>query len=151
MKISTEGLALIKKFEGCRLDAYLCAAGVPTIAWGKTKDVNMGDSCTQEQADDWLLEEIVEYEDYVSDAVDLPLSQHQYDALVSWTYNLGRGSLLSSTMLKVLNKGEYEEVPYQMQKWNKATVDGKKVVLDGLVRRRKAESLLFKGQQWHDA
>ena len=95
--------------------------------------------------------EIVEYEDYVSDAVDLPLSQHQYDALVSWTYNLGRGSLLSSTMLKVLNKGEYEEVPYQMQKWNKATVDGKKVVLDGLVRRRKAESLLFKGQQWHDA
>ena len=64
MKISEEGKSLIKKFEGCKLEAYLCAAGVPTIAWGRTKDVKMGDTCTQEEADAWLDEELEEYEAY---------------------------------------------------------------------------------------
>ena len=144
MKISEEGIALIKKFEGCKLEAYLDAVDVPTIAYGRTKEVQMGDTCTQQQAEDWLEEELVEYEGYVEKAVTVPLEQNQFDALVSWTYNLGPSNLNKSTALKLLNMSEYDGVPAQLKRWNKA--GGK--VLDGLVRRREAEALLFKGQDW---
>ena len=144
MKISKEGIALIKKFEGCKLEAYLDAVDVPTIAYGRTKEVQMGDTCTQQQAEDWLEEELVEYEGYVEKAVTVPLEQNQFDALVSWTYNLGPSNLNKSTALKLLNMSEYDGVPAQLKRWNKA--GGK--VLDGLVRRREAEALLFKGQDW---
>ena len=144
MHISEEGLCLIKKFEGCEMRAYKCAAGVPTIAYGRTKNVKMGDTCTKEQAEEWLKEEIKEYENHVEDAVIVPLNQNQFDALVSWTYNLGPTNLNSSTMLKVLNQADYENVPAQIKRWNKA--GGK--VLEGLTRRRNAESLLFEGKEW---
>jgi lysozyme len=148
MKISEEGKALIKKFEGCKLEAYLCSAGVPTIAFGRTKNVKIGDTCTQEQADAWLKEELEEYTSYVNDAVTQPLNQNQIDAMVSWTYNLGPTNLKSSTALKLLNLAEYEGVPAQLKRWNKATVNGEKKVLDGLVRRREAEALMFEGKTW---
>ena len=144
MKISEEAKSLIKKFEGCKLEAYLCAAGVPTIAWGRTKDVKMGDTCTQEQADAWLDEELEEYEAYVDKAVKVKLEQNQYDALVSWTYNLGPANLNASTMLKLLNAGDYHTVPNQMKRWNKAGGE----VKQGLVRRREAESTLWQGEDW---
>jgi lysozyme len=144
MEISKEGVCLIKKFEGCKLEAYYDAVNVLTIAYGRTKGVKAGDTCTQEQADAWLEEELQEYGGYVNEAVNVPLSQNQFDALVSWTYNLGPSNLNKSTMLKVLNNGEYEEVPAQMRRWNKA--GGK--VLEGLTRRRNAESLLFEGKEW---
>src|SRR6056300_227713 len=144
MEISKEGVCLIKKFEGCKLEAYYDAVNVLTIAYGRTKGVKVGDICTQEQADAWLEEELQEYGGYVNEAVNVPLSQNQFDALVSWTYNLGPSNLNKSTMLKVLNNGEYEEVPAQMRRWNKA--GGK--VLEGLTRRRNAESLLFQGKEW---
>ena len=144
MKISQEGIALIKKFEGCKLESYLCAANVPTIGYGSTKDVKMGMTISQEQAEELLLEDLEVYEDAVIKAVEVPLHQHQFDALVSWTFNLGGANLNASTMLKVLNKGAYEDVPYQMKRWNKAV--GK--VLEGLTRRRLAESLLFEGNDW---
>jgi len=144
MHISEEGLCLIKKFEGCEMRAYKCAAGVLTIAYGRTKDVKIGDTCTKEQAEEWLKEEIKEYENHVEDAVIVPLNQNQFDALVSWTYNLGPTNLNSSTMLKVLNQADYENVPAQIKRWNKA--GGK--VLEGLTRRRNAESLLFEGKEW---
>ena len=147
MKISEEGKALIKKFEGCKLEAYLCSAGVPTIAFGRTKNVKLGDTCTQEQADAWLEEELEEYTGYVSDAVTQTLQQNQIDAMVAWTYNLGPSNLRSSTMLQVLNEGKLQEVPQQMRRWNKA--NGK--VLEGLERRRLAESMLFDGDpNWHE-
>mgnify|MGYP006100768305 FL=1 len=147
MKISEEGKALIKKFEGCKLEAYLCSAGVPTIAFGRTKNVKLGDTCTQEQADAWLEEELEEYTGYVSDAVTQTLQQNQIDAMVAWTYNLGPSNLRSSTMLQVLNEGKFQEVPQQMRRWNKA--NGK--VLPGLERRRLAESMLFDGDpNWHE-
>lgn len=147
MKISEEGKALIKKFEGCKLEAYLCSAGVPTIAFGRTKNVKLGDTCTQEQADAWLEEELEEYTGYVSDAVTQALQQNQIDAMVAWTYNLGPSNLRSSTMLQVLNEGKLQEVPQQMRRWNKA--NGK--VLEGLERRRLAESMLFDGDpNWHE-
>ena len=147
MKISEEGKSLIKKFEGCKLEAYLCSAGVPTIAFGRTKNVKIGDTCTQEQADAWLEEELEEYTGYVNDAVKQTLQQNQIDAMVAWTYNLGPTNLGSSTMLKVLNKGKMQEVPQEMRKWVKA--NGK--TLPGLERRRLAESMLFDGDpNWHE-
>jgi len=147
MKISEEGKSLIKKFEGCKLEAYLCSAGVPTIAFGRTKNVKIGDTCTQEQADAWLEEELEEYTGYVNDAVKQTLQQNQIDAMVAWTYNLGPTNLRSSTMLKVLNEGKLQEVPQEMRKWVKA--NGK--TLPGLERRRLAESMLFDGDpNWHE-
>ena len=146
MKISQEGLSLIKKFEGCELEAYKCAAGVWTIGYGSTKGVKEGDTLTKEETDNLLLHEMDEYEGYVLEAVEMPLSQHQFDAIVSWTFNLGPSNLKASTMLKVLNKGEYEDVPAQIKRWNKA--GGK--VLEGLVRRREAEALLFQGKDWSE-
>ena len=144
MKISQEGLSLIKKFEGCELEAYKGAAGVLTIGYGSTKDVKEGDTLTQEEADKLLLKDVEVFETAVNDAVEVSMSQSQFDALVSWTFNLGSGSLNSSTMLKKLNNQEYDEVPSQIKRWNKA--GGK--VLQGLVRRREAEALLYEGKEW---
>ena len=144
MNISNEGISLIKKFEGCDLKAYYDAVNVLTIAYGRTKNVQAGDTCTQEQADAWLEEELHEYGGYVNDAVTVDLEQNQFDALTSWTYNLGPSNLNSSTMLKKINEKDWEEVPNQIKRWNKA--GGK--VLEGLVRRREAEALLFQGEDW---
>ena len=144
MNISQEGLSLIKKFEGCELKAYRCAANVLTIGYGSTKGVTEDMEITQEEAETLLQEEMHEYEGYINDMVKVPLEQHQFDAMVSWVFNLGSGNLSSSTLLRVLNEGKYEDVPEQILRWNKA--GGK--VLDGLVRRRTAESLLFEGKDW---
>ena len=145
MKISLEGLSLIKKFEGCKLEAYKCSAGVWTIGYGHTTGVKEGDVCTQEEAEKFLRGDIFKFEEYVQDSVKVDLDQSQFDALVAWTFNLGPGNLRSSTMLKKLNNGEYESVPFEMRRWNKA--GGK--TLDGLIRRRQAESLLFESKEWH--
>ena len=144
MQISAEGLSLIKKFEGCKLEAYLCPAGVWTIGYGHTKDVKEGDKINKEEAEYLLQEEMLEYEGYVNDYVEVPLEQHQFCALVSFCYNLGGGSLKKSTLLKVLNEGKYEEVPAQIRRWNKSNGE----VLEGLVRRREAEAIMFMGGDW---
>ena len=94
---------------------------------------------TQEQAEEMLRDEMAEYEGYVNRLVTVELNQNQFDAMVSWVYNLGGGNLASSTLLKVLNAGDYDGVPAQMMRWNKA--GGK--VLEGLTRRRQAEADLF--------
>ena len=146
MNTSAEGIALIKKFEGCELKAYQCSAGVWTIGYGHTKDVEEGDTISKDQAEEMLVEELHEYENYVNEYVNVALSQNQFDALVSWVYNLGPANLSASTMLKVLNSGEYEDVPAQMKRWNKA--GGK--VLEGLIRRREAEACLFVGKEWFE-
>ena len=147
MKISQEGIALIKKFEGCELEAYKCAAGVLTIGYGHTKGVTESMKITQSEAESMLVEELVEYEKAVLDAVTISIDQCMFDALVSWTYNLGPTNLRSSTLLKVLNSGAYDDVPNQIKRWNKA--NGK--VLDGLIRRREAEALLFEAKDWSHA
>ena len=146
MKTSVEGLALIKKFEGLELEAYKCAAGVWTIGYGHTKDVHEGDVWSESHADHMLEVELEEFEGYINDNVTANLSQNQFDALVSWVYNLGPANLKASTMLKVLNSGDYEGVPAQIKRWNKA--GGK--VLEGLIRRREAEALLFVGRDWNE-
>mgnify|MGYP003135650928 FL=1 len=151
MNISEEGLALIKHFEGCPTDdegnviAYQDAVGVWTIGYGHTKGVQEGDKWSKEKAEFMLWRELdEEYEEYVNDYVHVPLNQTQFDALCSWVYNLGPANFKRSTLLKKLNNGEYDEIPAQIKRWNKA--GGK--VLEGLVRRRNAEALMFEGQEW---
>ena len=146
MEISQEGLSLIKKFEGCELEAYKCAAGVWTIGYGSTNNVNEGMEISQERADMLLLEDVEVFEESVNKLVEAPLEQNQFDALVSWTFNLGSTNLKNSTLLKVLNDKDYDGVPAQIKRWNKA--GGK--VLQGLIRRREAEALLFEGKEWHE-
>jgi|TARA_R100000742_G_C4191202_1_gene23226 lysozyme len=144
MNISQEGISLIKKFEGCELEAYKCAAGVWTIGYGHTKNVKEGDSITKEEAETLLVNELMDYCNYVDLYVKVPLKQNQFDALVSWTYNLGPTNLQSSTMLKFLNAGDYHLIPTQIKRWNKA----KGQVLEGLTRRREAEALMFENKDW---
>ena len=149
MYISKEGIDLVKKFEGCPTEdgvavAYQCAAGVWTCGYGSTRGVKQGDVWSLEKAEEMLISELEEYGHHVSDLVTVPLEQCQFDALTSWCFNLGPTNMQSSTMLKVLNQGNYEEVPSQLKRWNK--VNGK--VNDGLIRRREAEALLFEGKNW---
>tara|TARA_R110002020_G_C15823147_1_gene733363 strand:+ start:109 stop:552 length:444 start_codon:yes stop_codon:yes gene_type:complete len=146
LNISQEGLDLIKKFEGCELTAYQDSVDVWTIGYGHTKGVEEGQEITQDEAEDMLASELGEYEGYISDMVECDLEQCQFDALVAWVYNLGPTNLRSSTMLKRLNKKDFDDVPNQIKRWDKA--GGK--VLAGLVRRREAESLLFEGKEWQN-
>ena len=110
-----------------------------TIGYGHTKGVYEGMTITQEQAEQMLLDELKEYESYVDDLVTVPLNQNQFDALVVWVYNLGPTNFRKSTLLKELNNGNYQAVPIEIKRWNKAGGQ----VLEGLIKRRKAEANLF--------
>ena len=134
MKINNEGLALIKSFEGCRLVAYKCPAGVWTIGYGHTAGVYEGQVITQAQADNMLKSDMKKYEKYVTDNVKIPLNENQFSALVSFCYNCGVGNL--RTLVKGRNTAQIADA---MILYNKAS--GK--VLTGLVRRREAERKLF--------
>ena len=149
MKTSGEGIALIKKFEGCRLDAYQCSAGVWTIGFGTTKGVQEGATCTQNEAETLLADDLFEFEKIVHKQVNVPLQQHEFDALVSWVYNLGGGNLSESTLLVRINDdtdSSRRDIPHQIRRWNRAGGE----VLDGLVRRREAEALMWQGREWHE-
>jgi len=146
MKTSAEGLALIQKFEGCELESYRCSADVPTIGFGHTRGVKDGDTCTQEEANQLLADDLEEFEGYVAKLVDIDLTQNEFDAMVAWTFNLGPTNLKSSTLLQKLNEDDRADVPHQIKRWNKAGG----IVLNGLVRRREAEALLFQGEPWEN-
>ena len=102
MNISNTGIDLIKHFEGCETEAYLCPAGVPTIGYGHIKGVQMGDVITEAQAHEMLVEELDEYESYINDLVTVSLNQNQFDAMVSWVYNLGGGRENSCSNLEAI-------------------------------------------------
>ena len=142
MQISKAGLDLIKQFEGLYLNAYRCPAGVPTIGYGHTAGVAMGQTITQQQADDYLRRDVRQFERAVARLVTVPLTQGQFDALVSFAFNLGEGALAQSTLLRLLNAGDYAGAAAQFDRWNKA--GGR--VLPGLVRRRAAERALFEAR-----
>jgi lysozyme len=133
---------LVKLFEGCKLSAYRCPAGVLTIGYGHTRDVMQGDVITQYTAEKLLLEDLQSVEDQVNQLVTVPLTTSQRGALVSFAYNGGITNLKQSTLLKRINERDPLAAD-EFLKWNKATVKGEKVVLDGLTRRRKAERNLF--------
>lgn len=139
MKISHLGIELIKKFEGCKLTAYLCPAGILTIGYGHTKAVQKGQVITQSQAEELLKQDLKIYEDAVKRNIKVNISQSMFDALVSFTYNLGEGNLRSSTLLRLLNSKDYYGASQEFVRWNKA--GGK--VLAGLTKRRESERNLF--------
>lgn len=133
MHISEKGLRLIKNFEGCRLTAYKCSAGIWTIGWGHTAGVKQGMTITQKQADDMLKTDLVVYENHVK-SLKREFNQNEFDALVSFCYNCGIGSL--KTLCKNRTNAQIAEA---LLLYNKA--GGR--VLEGLNRRRKAERELF--------
>lgn len=141
MTTSDAGIQLIKKYEGCCLDAYLCPAKVPTIGYGHTEGVKLGMRITQEQADSLLKGDLVSREAAVRRLVRVPVTQGQFDALVSFVYNIGTGAFEKSTLLKKLNAGDTRGASAQFAVWNKA--GGKE--LPGLTKRRAAERALFDG------
>lgn len=138
--ISSQGTAFIKRWEGCRLNAYQCSANVWTIGWGHTKGVKPGMKITQLKADQLLGQDLGAYIEAVDDSVKVPLNQNQFDALVSFCFNVGVNAFKTSTLLRVLNQGNYSEAANQFMRWTNA--GGRKV--QGLVNRRKAEKELFK-------
>lgn len=143
VKISNAGLSLIKGFEGFRSKAYVCPAGVLTIGYGHTgPDVKPGMTVTEERGTELLAKDVSRFERAVDKFVKVPLTQNQYDALVSFTYNVGEGNFQSSTLLKKLNAKDYAGAAAQFNRWNRG--GGK--VLSGLVRRRAAERKLFEGK-----
>ena len=148
MKTSDMGLSLIKSFEGFSAKPYLCPAGVPTIGYGATyypdgRRVTMQDRpVTVAQATAMLRSMLASYEAGVSRYVLVPLTQGQYDALVSFAYNLGLAALKSSTLLRLVNARDWRGAAAQFPRWNRA--GGK--VLPGLTRRREAERKLFMGR-----
>jgi len=126
---------IIKEFEGCRLKAYKCPAGIWTIGWGHTKNVHPLDTWTQEQADAVLRNDINDVMRYVDSRITVELNDNQLASLASLTYNIGNPAFCFSSLRRMLNAGNYAAVPAQILRWNK--VKGKDN--DGLTRRRKAE------------
>ncbi|QJP10448.1 lysozyme [Pseudomonas multiresinivorans] len=142
MRTSERGVSLIKAFEGLRLDAYQDSVGVWTIGYGTTRGVKRGMTISKAEAERLLTEDIGRFEPEIARLVKVPLTQGQWDALTSFTYNLGAANLESSTLLKLLNAKDYAGAAEQFPRWNKA--GGK--VLPGLVKRRAAEQAMFKGE-----
>ena len=147
MTVSDKGIELIKKFEGLSLKPYICPSGHSTIGYGNTfyedgSKVTMSDKLiTAERATAMLKVVVSQFAVGVAKLITFKgVSQHQFDALVSFAYNVGLGNLKSSTLLKRVNKNEMELASMEFKKWDKA--GGK--VLAGLTKRREAEAMLFR-------
>ena len=145
-KTSDKGIELIKRFEGLSLKPYLCPANVPTIGYGNTfykngKKVTLNDKpITEQKAVEMLRQSLEKFEQYVDSYTTDSITQNQFDALVSFCYNLGPTNLKSSTLLKKVNANTNDEtIKDEFLKWTKA--GGRK--LAGLVKRREAEAALY--------
>ena len=139
MRTSGAGIELIKAHEGLRLNAYKCPAGVWTIGYGHTKNVAPGMKIIPAKAEMLLKEDLLRFENAVNDLVEVPLNQNQFDALVSFTFNVGISALESSTLLRLLCLGHYFQAASQFSRW----VHGGGQKLPGLIRRREEERKLF--------
>ena len=144
MSVSNKGVDLICEFEGEQLIAYDDGVGVWTIGFGTIKypngvRVKKGDTCTLDQAKEYMRHDLIEFEHTVNSSVKVPLNQNQFDALVSLAYNIGSNAFKSSTLVKKLNAGDYQGAADQFNVWVNA--GGKR--MQGLVNRRDREKLLF--------
>ena len=144
MSVSNKGVDLICEFEGKRLVAYDDGVGVWTIGFGTIKypngvRVKKGDTCTLDQAKEYMRHDLIEFEHTVNSSVKVPLNQNQFDALVSLAYNIGSNAFKSSTLVKKLNTGDYQGAADQFNVW----VNGGGKRIQGLVNRRDREKLLF--------
>ena len=134
-------LVAIATHEGYRGEAYRDATGIPTIGYGETAGVEMGDRTTPERALVQLLDSTEKHADAIRQCIHVPLYQHEFDAYVSLSYNIGAGAFCRSTLVKKLNAGDYDGACEEIRRWNRA--GGK--VLSGLVKRREAEYAMCKG------
>jgi len=143
MQMSYLGLEALKEHEGYRDKAYLDTGGVWTIGYGTTRvdgePVTEGMTCTNKQAAEWLLADTVDAQTAINQSVRVFLTQNQFDALVSFVYNIGRTAFFKSTLLRLLNQGDYKGAANQFQRWHKD--NGR--VIPGLVSRRAVEAALF--------
>ena len=145
-KASPQGVAFIKGWEGCakvrpdgRIQSYLCPAGVWTIGWGTTLGVTPGMIITVGQAAAYFSRDLMKFEAAVNAAVRVSINQQMFDALVSFTYNVGIKAFSDSTLLRLLNQRDYRGAADQFKRWNRS--GGR--VTNGLTRRRAAEEALF--------
>lgn len=138
-QINQAGIDLIKSFEGLRLNAYKDSVGIPTIGWGHTKGVKIGDKITKAMAEQLLHEDLAQAEAGVTKLVKINISNNQFAALVSFVFNLGLGAFANSTLLARVNKNNLPAAGREFGRWVHA--GGK--VLPGLVKRREAERKLF--------
>lgn len=139
MNINKSGLDLIKNFEGLRLKAYRCPSNILTIGYGHTGGVREGQVITKEKAEELLKADLSIFEQGVRKNVKVPLNENQFSALVSFVFNIGLAAFIRSTLLRILNSGDYKGAAGQFDRW----VRGGGKVLPGLVRRRAAEKELF--------
>lgn len=136
---SLNAFLLIKAYEGCRLKAYLDTGDVPTIGFGHTAGVKLGQTITKNQAEQFLWEDMHIASDYVNQLISYPINQNQHDALTSFIFNLGPTQFSASTLRRTINKGLLAEAPIQFKRW----VYDNGVKLNGLIKRREAEAKLF--------
>ena len=148
MTVSEELIKMVKHFEGCRLASYQDQGGVWTIGYGHTAGVKEGDTCTQEQAEKWLREDLDLAAKEMLMFVKTDLSQGQFDALTDFAFNLGAASLQRSTLLFRVNAGNFGGAASEFPRWNKVRIDGVLTESPGLTRRRLAEMKMFKGEPW---
>ncbi|MDG3438966.1 lysozyme [Nitrospirillum amazonense] len=142
--VNAAGIALTEQSEGLELTAYLCPAGRLTIGYGHTgPDVTPGMTITEAQAQELLLQDLATAGNGVSQAVTVALTDNQYAALTDFAFNLGIGALTQSTLLRLLNQGDYADAADQFLVWDKAHVNGQLVTLPGLAARRQKERALF--------
>ena len=139
MKTSNKGIDLIKKFEGCKLKAYKCPAGKLTIGYGHTNNVRPDDVITEAQAVDLLLRDVLDCEGVINRLVTKTLNQGQFDACISFIFNLGAGNFQRSTLLRKINQGDFAGASREFSRWIYA--GGK--ILNGLKKRREEEKQLF--------
>ena len=144
-RTNKNGLLLIKSFEGLRLKAYKDAVGIWTIGYGTTRGVRPGQTITEAQAVQFLQEDLTRFEKSINEVVRTPINDNQFSALACFTYNVGPGAFRSSTLLRKLNAGDIRGAADELLRWDKA--GGR--TLAGLTRRRKAETLLFLGEDFH--
>lgn len=150
MQTSRAGIDLIKKHEGLRLDWYFCPANKPTIGYGHVilaheQHLKAG-PITEAQAEAILRSDLQKFEKSILRLLEVPVTQYQFDALVSFTFNVGPAALSRSTLLRKLNAGDEEGAAKEFNKWIWATVNGEKRKLTGLARRRVDEASLFRGE-----
>lgn len=143
MKVNQAGLELIKRFEGLRLRAYQDVAGIWTIGYGHIKNVVAGMKISAAEAEEFLKEDLAEVEAALKKLITVKVNSNEFDALASLVFNIGTGAFKNSTTLRQLNKDNRLAAADAIELWNKATVNGKKVVIAGLAARRAAEKGLF--------
>jgi lysozyme len=138
MKTSQVGIDLIKSLESLQLTPYKCPGGFWTVGYGHLTN-KVGSSISEEEANELLAKDLAQVERAVSRLIRTPLNQNQFDALSSFTFNLGSGALQASTLRAKINRGDFKDIPVELEKW--VWAGGRK--LKGLLRRRQAEAILF--------